>query len=324
MQIIIRMPNWLGDAVMATPLLSIIKKRWPDSELTVVTPPALAPLYFGNPHVHHTESTFPEGADLAILTTNSFSSAWALFKSGAKKRIGFANECRSILLTKAIKFPKERGFEHLVKTYKRLLQAEDDPTKPQLFVTPDEQVEAKERLKKLGAFGRIIGINALAAYGPAKCWLPDRFAKVAKVLSRDHTVIFFGDKGGKPQIDAICQGMEVLNLAGQTSLRQLIALIDQCDLFLTNDSGPMHLAAALQTPLIALFGSTNDVATGPYQFGQVIHKRVPCSPCYRRTCPIDFPCMQQIETSEVLNSIQNALQEPNPHQDQRSSVSHHA
>ena len=303
MQIIIRMPNWLGDAVMATPLLAIAKKRWPEAEITVVTRPHLAPLYFGNPHIHRTESTFPKAMDIGILTTNSFSSAWELFKSGAEMRIGFANECRSFLLTNPLPFPDERDNEHLVTTYKRLLDAQSDDTSPQLFVTPDEKTEALERFKKLHVTGPVIGINPTAAYGPAKCWLPERFRAVAKKLARDATVIFFGDEAGKKEVDEICRGMEVINLSGQTSLRQLIALIDACDLFLTNDSGPMHLAAAVQTPLIALFGSTNEVATGPYQWGKVIHKHVACSPCYRQVCPIDFPCMKQITVDEVLKEI---------------------
>lgn len=307
MKIIIRTPNWLGDAVMATPLLSIAKQLWPESEITVVTKEGLAPLYFGNPHIKEILSHFPKKADLGILTTNSFSSAWELFKSGTKKRIGFANEWRSFLLTKALSFPKERGREHLVTTYKRLLGKPENKTKPELFVTPDEKLEAQARLKNLGLSGPIIGINTQAAYGPAKCWLPKRFREVAERLSRDYSVIFFGDAAGKAEVNEICEGLDVVNLAGQTSLRQLIALLKECSLFLTNDSGPMHLAAAVQTPLVALFGSTNEVATGPYEWGTVIHKHVACSPCYKRVCPIDFRCMKQIEVDEVLEKIHGSL-----------------
>lgn len=303
MQIIIRMPNWLGDAVMATPLLYLIHSGWPHAELTVVTRPHLAPLYFGNPYVHETVTEPPKGADLAILTPNSFSSAWQLFKSRAKQRIGFANEWRSFLLTKALPFPKERGREHLVTTYKRLLDLPDDKTRPQLFVTTQERAEAKKRLKSLGLTSPLLGINATAAYGPAKCWLPERFKEVAQEFSREYSVVFFGDTASREQIDSICEGLKVVNLAGKTTLRELIALLACCDLFLTNDSGPMHLAAALEIPLVALFGSTNEVATGPYEWGRVIHKHVPCSPCYRRTCPIDFPCMKKIEVDEVIQAL---------------------
>jgi heptosyltransferase-2 len=101
----------------------------------------------------------------------------------------------------------------------------------------------------------------------------------------------------------------VIDLAGQTTLRELIALIQTCHLFLTNDSGPMHIASALGIPLIALFGSTSDIATGPYNGGRVIHKHVPCSPCYRRECPIDFRCMTRIEVPEVYQEIQHLLQQ---------------
>ncbi|MCP5469049.1 MAG: lipopolysaccharide heptosyltransferase II [Chlamydiales bacterium] len=296
------MPNWLGDAVMATPLLAIARRRWPDAHIIVQTKKGLAPLYHGNPYINEVVHE-AKRADIGILTTNSFSSSWEFFKARIKKRIGFRNECRFFLLTKALPFPKERGKEHLVTTYKRLLDAHEDDTPPQLFVTPQERTEAQKRLKSLNLdpHKKILGINAQAAYGPAKCWLPERFREVAQ--KAEHNVLFFGDNNGKEEIAEICKGLAVHNLAGKTTLRELIALIDACDLFLTNDSGPMHLAAALRTPLVALFGSTNEVATGPYQFGTVIHKHVSCSPCYLRTCPIDFRCMKQISTQEVLTAL---------------------
>ena len=297
MKVVIRMPNWLGDAIMATPLLAIARKRWPKAHLAVLTKCGLAPLYKHNPHINAilTDESAISGFDVGILTTNSFSSAWQLFKRRVKKRIGFRGDCRSFLLNNALPFPKERGFEHLVKTYKRLLDS-DNEAKPELFVSPGEN-----RLPRSGK--PILGINAQAAYGPAKCWLPERFRDVAKRMSEDYTVVFFGDASGEQDIAKICQGLDVVNLAGKTTLRELIGSIAACDLFLTNDSGPMHIAAAVKTPLVALFGSTNDVATGPYEFGRVIHKRVPCSPCYKRVCPIDFPCMHEIGVDEVINAL---------------------
>ena len=153
--------------------------------------------------------------------------------------------------------------------------------------------------------GPILGINTQAAYGPAKCWIPERFRTVAEHFSTKGSVLFFGDDKGKEEIEKICSGLPVHNLAGKTSLPELISHIAACDFFLTNDSGPMHIAAACQTKLVALFGSTNDVATGPYKFGTVVHKRVACSPCYRRVCPIDFPCMREISTAEVIEKLEN-------------------
>ncbi|MFN0064670.1 MAG: glycosyltransferase family 9 protein, partial [Chlamydiales bacterium] len=146
-----------------------------------------------------------------------------------------------------------------------------------------------------------------AAFGPAKCWLPERFREVAKRLTDnpENHVLFFGDKAGAAQVAAISEGISphVHNLSNKTSLRELIALIASCDHFLTNDSGPMHLAAALAVPLLALFGSTNEISTGPYLHGKTLHKHVSCSPCYRRTCPIDFRCMKQISVEEVMSEL---------------------
>ena len=150
----------------------------------------------------------------------------------------------------------------------------------------------------------MVGINPGANQGSAKCWLPERFREVAQRLLRNKniSVVFFGDKATASLLKEICQGLpsRVVNLAGLTSIRELASLISICDLLLTNDSGPMHMASALGTPIVALFGSTNEIVTGPYRKGKVIHKHVECSPCYQRTCPIDFRCMKGIEAEEVL------------------------
>ena len=154
----------------------------------------------------------------------------------------------------------------------------------------------------------LIGINPGAAYGSAKCWLPERFKELSLKLLKDSKIklLYFGDQGGAPVVDEICKNLpsdRVVNLATKTTLRELMAFIDACDLFLTNDSGPMHMAAALCTPLLALFGSTSAIATGPYLTGEIIHKQVACSPCYRRECPIDFRCMKQITVDEVYQKL---------------------
>jgi len=159
----------------------------------------------------------------------------------------------------------------------------------------------------------IIGINPGAAYGTAKCWLPDRFIEITKkILELPHTyVIYFGDAAASPLIKTLAEPFSerVINMAAKTSLRELMALIHCCSAFLTNDSGPMHIAAALKTPLLALFGSTSEIKTGPYLKGRVIHKNVECSPCYKRVCPIDFRCMKRIEVSEVYNELMDILKE---------------
>lgn len=329
--ILIRMPNWIGDAVMATPLLKDARLHFPKSKLTAMCQGHVGTLLHGNPYVDEIFAFTRPNAfsfrlaerdlierirqgryDLGILVPNSLSSAWYLWRGKVQERIGFSPNGRRFLLTKALPFPQERGNEHQVITYKRLLLPLEIPissTSPELFVLEQEQEAARQLLAQLSVpkGGKIIGINPGAAYGSAKCWPPDRFRSLIAKLIADPlvTVLCFGDRAGAPVVHEICEGLspQVIDLAGKTTLRELMALIQQCTVLLTNDSGPMHIAAALKTPLVALFGSTNPVATGPYGSGDVICKQVSCSPCYRRTCPIDFKCMKEISVEEVYQTL---------------------
>lgn len=334
--IIIRMPNWLGDLVMATPLLKDLRSHYPSARITAMCQSNVAPLLEHDSHIdeilsfkrpcgwvhsHQQNILAPLSYgeyDLGILTTNSFSSAWWFYFGNVKNRVGFATNFRSFLLNKALPFPKEREMQHLVKTYKSLLEPcgiRISNTAPQLFVSKAELDNARELLSHYGIeFGKhtVVGINPGAAYGSAKCWLPDRFTAVTNVLLQNPNtfVLYFGDQNGADLVAQICKDMpeRVVNLAGKTTLRELMALISCCDAFLTNDSGPMHIAAALNIPLVALFGSTNDTKTGPYLHGTVIHKHTECSPCYKRVCPIDFRCMTRIEVNEVSFELLRLIQ----------------
>lgn len=335
-KIIIRMPNWIGDLVMATPLLTDLRRAYPGAELTALCQSNVAPLlkndidvdqilsfskaegWIHKPHADITKSLKYGDYDIGILTTNSFSSAWWFWCGGVKIRIGFTGNWRSKLLNFPIKRPPMQEQEHQVITYKRLLVPLGIPisdTKPRLYQSESDIVRVQEMLAKWGFDSRkntLIGINPGAAYGSAKCWLPERFKELTKRLADDPNtyILYFGDALTAKLIANICQGMpqNVINLAGKTSLNELIALISLCSCFLSNDSGPMHIAAALNVPLVALFGSTNEVKTGPYNpLSTVIHKHVACSPCYKRTCPIDFRCMTSIQVDEVLDKIQKSL-----------------
>jgi heptosyltransferase-2 len=339
--IIVRMPNWLGDVVMATPALADLRNKWKDAAITAMCQKNVAPLLEHDPNIneiysykrpngwiHRTQhmeiiNDLQRGAyDLGILFTNSLSSAWWFWRGSVKNRIGYTGNFRSFLLNKAVPFPAAIEQQHLVITYKMLLAPLGIPlsnTAPALYVSPDEQKAAEEILARQGVqIGghTLVGINPGAAYGSAKCWLPERFVSVTKRLLEDPSlyVVYFGDPTGAPLVQQICNGMpeRVINLAGKTSLRELMGLIRLCRVFLTNDSGPMHMASALGVPLVALFGSTSDVKTGPYNGGKVIHKHVDCSPCYNRVCPIDFRCMKQIEVDEVVQAIYEQLSKEKP------------
>lgn len=331
--IIIRMPNWVGDLVMATPVIAELRSAYPNAKITVMVRKPLGELLETDPNVDEVFSfrsvapfwrrfakrdiisKIQQGKfDLGVLLTNSFSSAWWFWKGGVKRRIGFAGNGRRWLLTDPVPKKQRAKTRHLVKIYKDLLiplGIKPAQTSPRLYIDDREVEHAWQLLLRLGVHPSdcIIGINPGAAYGEAKCWLPERFTAVAKQLVEKHCkVLFFGDMASKSNTDAMCRDLPtgVVNMAGMTSLRELMALLQICRLLLTNDSGPMHIAAALGTHVVALFGSTSPDYTRPYQSGHVICKNVSCSPCFKRQCPIDFKCMKQISVDEVVAAI-------NPH-----------
>lgn len=333
------MPNWIGDAVMATPILADLRLKFPSARLTALAQANIAPLFDCDPHltevisynkpsgwIHRAEhrdviKPLQRGEyDLGILLTNSFSSAWWFYRGKVKERVGFKTHYRSWFLTEAVPLPPSLENEHLVYTYKRLLVPLGIPIsdgKPKLYLNHEDKEYARTffALQQIPIGTTVIGINPGAAYGTAKCWPPERFKELALKFSSNPSVclLFFGDKSTAPMIEDICRDLpsNVINVAGKTTLRQLMALIASCSVFLTNDSGPMHIASALGVPLLALFGSTNEVKTGPYNGGVVLHKHVECSPCYKRVCPIDFRCMKQISVEEVYQELKK-LFEPWP------------
>jgi heptosyltransferase II len=335
-KIIVRMPNWIGDLAMATPVLSDLRKKFPKAEITAMCRHPLGDLLKEDKDIDElfTFRKLPNGFarreerrniieklkdghyDLGILLTNSFSSAWLFWQGKVKRRIGYSKHLRSLLLTDSISPPKEK--EHQVKLYKRLLLPlgiETSATEPRFYLTKEEKENAKEILYQRGyeKGKKLIGIHPGAAYGEAKCWPSERYKKVAERLleeNQDLYVVFFGDANTFPLIKSITQNMgkRAINLAGVTSLRELACIIDVCSLLVTNDSGPMHIASALAVPTVAIFGSTDQVVTGPYKNGTIINKNVSCSPCLKRKCPIDFRCMMQISVEEVLQVIYKVLQ----------------
>lgn len=330
------MPNWIGDLVMATPVLADLRKAYPNANITAMCRSPVCDLLREDPNINELfcfsktsgfsrrderrniiEKLRKGKYDLGVLLTHSFSSAWWFWLGKVQNRIGYECNGRGILLTHKVPLPENIHGQHLVVTYKMLLQPLGIPisnTAPKLFLAPKEVEEASQLLKQHGLSKKsmIVGINPGATYGSAKCWLPERFREVTgKLLQDPHLfVVYFGDQATASLVKEICQGLppRVINLAGLTSLRELASLISLCDVLLTNDSGPMHIADALGTSIIALFGSTSEVVTGPYIKGKVLHKHVECSPCYQRTCPIDFKCMKRIEAAEVFQEIMTILE----------------
>ncbi len=311
---------------MATPVLQDIRHAFPHAHISALGGEPIRALLEHNPNIDaflpFSKKEIPQLVqtiqekqfDLGILLTGSFSSAWLFFRARIPRRLGYRGHFRSLLLSPGVRKSEFHEKQHLVKTYKELLSPLDiavSDTAPKLFVTDEEKQKAWMRLSHHGIAKEqtLIGINPGAAYGSAKCWLPERFRTLTEELLKKPNVriVYFGDTNGKSLVDTICKDLPVLNVAGATTIRELMAMISHCSLLVTNDSGPMHMASALSIPVVALFGSTSAIKTGPYQHGTIIHKQVSCSPCYKRTCPIDFRCMKRITVEDVQTTIERVL-----------------
>ena len=317
-KIIVRFPNWLGDLVMAQPILAALKETYPESELTALVKSPLHLVLKNDPSLDHLwllEDSPParlkrEKFDLGVLLTNSFSSALHFFQGRVKKRLGYKSDLRSLLLNLRAPFNKKK--EHQFISYQRVLSPLNFPfafEPPHLYLSGVEKEQAHKRLLDLGyrKNKKLIAFSPFAAFGKAKCWPLENYLSLAKKLiaKKDAYVLFLGEKVFQKELDRRVKDDRFLNLVGKTTLRELIALLNEADLVVANDSGPMHLAAALNTPLIALFGSTSPVLTGPFygQKAEVIYKKFDCSPCYKRECERKNFCLAEITVVEVFNKI---------------------
>ncbi|MDD5757471.1 MAG: lipopolysaccharide heptosyltransferase II [Desulfobulbaceae bacterium] len=331
LSILVRATNWIGDAIMTLPAVKTIRANFPKAKITVLAQPWVADIFTANPHVdrvilYHKKSSHAgvigmwrlsqelaaEKFDLAILLQNAFEAALIAKLSRIPVIAGFNRDARRLLLTHPVTISKEIRRKHQVFYYQHLME--------ELGLTPSENTlhlhldEADRRWAKefVDTLPRpIIGLNPGAAYGPAKCWPAERYGEVAhNVLSScGGSVLVFGTRDDTQAAEKIGQQVgSITDLTGKTTLAKAMALIDLCNTFITNDSGLMHVAAALTTPLVAIFGSTDSVATGPFSNNAIIVKNtLPCSPCLKTHCPTNFECMKGISVTEVENAVLTLL-----------------
>ncbi len=314
---IARIPNWLGDAVMAIPALKALQKRY---QLTVLGKKWAAELYdelnFSEILTFGKRGEIPgllkeKKIELGVLFTNSFSSALLLKLAGVKKLVGYPADLRGFLLSIKVPLPAEKV--HQVDYYKTIAKAlVSDADEPLTIQISKEKLEKGEKILKKSGFTfnyPIAGINPGAFYGPAKSWFPERFRELAERLKkRGIQIAVFGAEREKEVSRWIAEGTGV-SFAGWTSIGDLMSIFPHLDVLITNDSGPMHLANALGIPVVALFGPTDPELTRPYNPGYVlIYKKPPCGPCKRRTCPREkHICMSSIEVEEVEEATLNLL-----------------
>jgi heptosyltransferase II len=325
-RIIVRAPNWLGDVVMALPALQALRHAFRDRTLIVAAVPSIAPLFDEDTPAAPDEVLTVDKkneaamlgsarADLAILLPNSFRSAWVCRRAGIRERWGYRAHGRSILLTRAVRRPREKL--HQSAYYTRLVSAlgfDVLDALPRVSITAATRARVRELLDRhaLAVDRPLVGIAPGAAYGHAKRWPPERvtalIVRLAAHGARSVLVGAAGDRDAGREIESsLPAGVGVLNLIGRTDLRVFAGLLAECHSFVSNDSGAMHLAAAAGVPVAAIFGPTDERATAPLGDHDVIVHQVFCRPCMLRDCPIDHRCMRGITVDRVFDAVVRRL-----------------
>jgi heptosyltransferase II len=331
-KILVRATNWVGDAIMALPALRVVRARFPEATIAILARLYVADIYRGQKISDELIVYDPKGAhagfggrerlaqelraqnfDLALLFQNAFDAAWLAWRAGIPQRVGYARDGRSLLLTKRIALPKQGEIPpHEQYYYLELLRragwVDSLPREScvKLEVLQEPARRAEENLVSAGARQHVprIAIGAGASYGSAKCWPPGRFADFVNRFRRhtDADIILFGTASEQQVSDAIAAGIDGLsvNLVGKTTIADLPALLSRCQLFVGNDSGAMHVAAAVGLPVVGIFGPTDPYGTAPITPRcTVVQEKPYCSPCFLRRCPIDHRCMTSVHPEAV-------------------------
>lgn len=338
MRILIRATNWVGDAIMALPALRAVRSRFPKASIAIVARPYVADIYRGQGICDQLIPYDPKGAhaglsgrerlarelraqkfDVALLLQNAFDAAWLAWRAGVPERIGYARDGRSLLLTKKIRVPNTGEIPaHEQVYYLELVRragwidALPSESHITLRVSEEQCRRAEDVIVSAGAGQKRmrIAIGAGASYGSAKCWPPERFAEFVNRF-RVHTdadVILFGTAAEREVSSAIVAGIKgpCINLVGKTDIADLPGLLSRCQLFVGNDSGAMHVAAAVGLPVVAVFGPTDPHGTAPVTPRcTVVQEKTYCSPCFLRRCPIDHRCMTNVHAEQVEAAAQS-------------------
>jgi lipopolysaccharide heptosyltransferase II len=342
MKILIRATNWVGDAIIALPALRAVRAKFANAHIAIVARPYVADIYKDQsicdeliPYDPKSEHRGWRGRELlaaalrqgkfdaALLLQNAFDAAWLAWRAQVPVRIGYARDGRSMLLTKAITVPKLGEIPAHEKFYylellRRAGWMETLPDDPHITLHVSGAARQRASLTLLGAGAQPnalrIAVGAGASYGSAKCWPPDRFAQALnQIVSKNEAeVILFGTAGEALVSSAIASQLRrpPIDLTGKSAIADLPALLSQCHLFLGNDSGAMHVAAAVGLPVIAVFGPTDPEGTAPVTPRVSIVQQKPyCSPCFLRRCPTDHRCMTAVTSDMVEAAVRRWITE---------------
>lgn len=343
--ILIRVPNWVGDAVMALPALKELRRIFPNAHITLASRAWVAGLFEGEGIADEliplregrgpikSASNFvsdvlrlrQERFDLAVLLQNAFAAAMLARLSGIKMIAGYPTDRRGALLDLRVPFEPDYKTKHQVRYYLKIAselervltgssQVEIDSAQPELHVSDSGREQAWSVLSQAGVSraAPILALSPGATNSRAKRWLPERFAAVADRLAAQNgfQTIIVGATGDLEVADEVARLMrsQAIVLAGRTSIADLKALLACCSLVVSNDTGTAHVAGALRIPTVVLFGPTEHFATRPLtDLATVVRHDVECSPCMLRECPIDHRCMTRIEVDDVYRASRDLL-----------------
>lgn len=340
MKIIVRGANWIGDAVMTIPALRLLRGTFPEANVTLYTKRWAEGVFQDADFIDRILVVENEGSgfsdtvreakrvaagkyDLAVLFTNSFQTAAVMRFAGVKKRVGYSREGRGILLTTAIKPPEWKAGRHEVHYYTNLIRefaqretidTSDEQTDAALPVSATRREKARKQLSDFGAdlAKPLIGLGVGSTNSVAKRWGEAKYAELANMFSNeiDPNMLMLGSKEESEiagRVDALSNA-DLIDLTGATDLASATAMLAELDLFVSNDMGLAHLAAAVGTKTLVVFGPTNDETTRPFGANaRVIRHPVECSPCMLRTCPIDHRCMTRLSSEAVFEAAMEML-----------------
>jgi len=332
MKIVVRGANWIGDAVMTIPAMRRLRRMYPDANISLHTRPWAEGVFRDADFIDEIIQIDGRGSirsvidqsrilrernfDLAILFPNSFESALVARLARIPERIGYSTEQRGFLLTNAIKVPSWKNESHESRYYLNLIDPGFREVEPPILQVSQER--RNEALQFLIAAGvrtsrSVVGLGTGSTNSRAKRWLAENFARLADLLStQSNTDVVL--LGGKDETDVsrtvLAAASEPhINLTGKTDLATATAILSELDLFISNDMGLAHIAAAVGTPTIVIFGPTNENTTRPLgSFVEIVRERVECSPCMLRDCPIDHRCMTRISPERVFETAAKILE----------------
>lgn len=340
LNILVRVPNWIGDAVMCLPALMDLRERFAQADITVLARPTIAELLGAHCGIkdvmvyeHRTVHQGPFGLmrlsrvirkrtfDMAVLFQNAFEAALLAWLSRIPTRIGYATDGRGWLLSHAVPLPQKLHL-HQIRHYQQLVQAitqvPAQERHPKLEVTTDNSFAFRQQCGEVFSSSNtlLVGINPGSVYGSAKRWPSERFAEVGdrlvEQIRKEYPefssvrCVLIGGKGEEDLGMIIADQMRTqpIVLSGKTTIQELMSVLPHCAVLVTNDTGPMHVAQALGVPVVGIFGSTDPESTGPVgEESCLIREQVRCSPCLLRSCPIDHRCMTNISTDQVVRTV---------------------